>query len=151
MQTRDLWKAVHAIRQSQSGLAFVSLQSEISADLDQSHQNKFHAATLKDLTRRFATMHEGEAVSAADKDLWEYFTSLYKHSNKGIKGRGKDRRIFSTSSGHEAVKSESSSSSSSIGISSDESRKDDVSVTFNAGNLDYGESISRPDTSIWAG
>lgn len=38
-------------------------------------------------------MREGDAVSAVDKDLWEYFSSLYKNSNKGIKGRGKDRRI----------------------------------------------------------
>jgi len=32
-------------------------------------------------------------VSQQDKDLWEYFADLYKNSNKGIKGRGKDRRI----------------------------------------------------------
>jgi hypothetical protein len=32
-------------------------------------------------------------VTAQDKELWEYFASLYKNSNKGIKGRGKDRRI----------------------------------------------------------
>ena len=25
--------------------------------------------------------------------MWEYFSQLYKHANKGIKGRGKDRRI----------------------------------------------------------
>ena len=28
-----------------------------------------------------------------DRQLWEYFSTLYKNSNKGIKGRGKDRRI----------------------------------------------------------
>ncbi|EAT83537.2 hypothetical protein SNOG_09345 [Parastagonospora nodorum SN15] len=33
-----------------------------------------------------------------DKELWEYFASLYKNSNKGIKGRGKDRRISAMSS-----------------------------------------------------
>ena len=27
-----------------------------------------------------------------DKELWEYFSTLYKNSNKGIKGRGKDRQ-----------------------------------------------------------
>jgi len=37
-------------------------------------------------------------VSKADKELWEYFASLYKNSNKGIKGRGKDRRISAVSS-----------------------------------------------------
>ncbi len=43
-------------------------------------------------------MQEGDSVSAMDKDLWEYFATLYKNSNKGIKGRGKDRRIFATTS-----------------------------------------------------
>ncbi|KAJ5884151.1 C2H2 transcription factor (Azf1) [Penicillium subrubescens] len=33
----------------------------------------------------------------ADRELWEYFAELYKNSNKGIKGRGKDRRISTTS------------------------------------------------------
>jgi hypothetical protein len=64
----------------------------------QSHQNKFHASTLKYLTTKFATINPGDYVSQADKELWEYFASLYKNSNKGIKGRGKDRRISATSS-----------------------------------------------------
>ncbi|KAF2819126.1 zinc finger protein-like protein OZF [Ophiobolus disseminans] len=63
-----------------------------------SHQNKFHAATLKYLTQKFATISPGDYVSQADKELWEYFASLYKNSNKGIKGRGKDRRISAVSS-----------------------------------------------------
>ncbi|KAH8724718.1 hypothetical protein GQ44DRAFT_617394 [Phaeosphaeriaceae sp. PMI808] len=62
-----------------------------------SHQNKFHAATLKYLTQKFATITTGDYVSQADKELWEYFASLYKNSNKGIKGRGKDRRISTMS------------------------------------------------------
>lgn len=28
--------------------------------------------------------------------MWDYFANLYKNSNKGIKGRGKDRRISSS-------------------------------------------------------
>lgn len=58
-----------------------------------SHQNKFHAQTLRYLTIRFSNMREGDCVTAADKELWEYFATLYKNSNKGIKGRGKDRKI----------------------------------------------------------
>lgn len=42
-------------------------------------------------------MREGDTVSERDKELWEYFASLYKNSNKGIKGRGKDRRISAMS------------------------------------------------------
>jgi hypothetical protein len=63
-----------------------------------SHQNKFHAATLRHLTQKFATISPGDCVSHVDKELWEYFASLYKNSNKGIKGRGKDRRISAMSS-----------------------------------------------------
>ena len=62
-----------------------------------SHQNKFHVEALHNLTTKFASMHRDDMVSAADRDLWEYFSTLYKNSNKGIKGRGKDRRILATS------------------------------------------------------
>ncbi|KAF2680701.1 zinc finger protein-like protein OZF [Lentithecium fluviatile CBS 122367] len=58
-----------------------------------SHQNKFHATTLRYLTQKFAYFNAGTVVTGTDKELFEYFASLYKNSNKGIKGRGKDRRI----------------------------------------------------------
>ncbi|KAJ5972676.1 uncharacterized protein N7479_002594 [Penicillium vulpinum] len=63
-----------------------------------SHQNKFHAATLHNLTVRFSQMGETGPMNmnAADRELWIYFAGLYKNSNKGIKGRGKDRRISTT-------------------------------------------------------
>lgn len=60
-----------------------------------SHQNKFHSETLKNLTAKFATLQDYDNVSKADRELWEYFATLYKNSNKGIKGRGKDRRVGS--------------------------------------------------------
>jgi hypothetical protein len=44
-------------------------------------------------------MGDAGPMSPADRELWEYFAELYKNSNKGIKGRGKDRRI-STTTGH---------------------------------------------------
>ncbi|KAF2811452.1 uncharacterized protein BDZ99DRAFT_384122 [Mytilinidion resinicola] len=74
-----------------------------------SHQNKFHISTLRYLTSKFASIREGDPVTAQDKDLWEYFAALYKNSNKGIKGRGKDRRISAAPSS--AVSSSSSYSS----------------------------------------
>ncbi|PYH48292.1 C2H2-type zinc finger protein [Aspergillus saccharolyticus JOP 1030-1] len=58
-----------------------------------SHQNKFHATTLKNLTFKFSQMTNADSMSSHDLKLWEYFATLYKNSNKGIKGRGKDRRI----------------------------------------------------------
>lgn len=63
-----------------------------------SHQNKFHADTIRNLKQRFENISEGDVVSSWEKDMWEYFGSLYKNCNKGIKGRGKDRRISNTSS-----------------------------------------------------
>ena len=51
-------------------------------------------------------MREGDPVTPADKELWEYFATLYKNSNKGIKGRGKDRKIVGTS--RRSFKSDSS-------------------------------------------
>lgn len=35
-------------------------------------------------------------ATEADHELMEYFADLYKNSNKGIKGRGKDRKIASS-------------------------------------------------------
>lgn len=109
----------------------------------QSHQNKFHAATLRHLTLRFATIREGDAVSAADKELWEYFASLYKHSNKGIKGRGKDRRIFSVSRSQDDMKHEGSDTSLS-------SHGDEIQDISSSGP-DYDDPMQQPAPGNWTG
>ena len=72
----------------------------------QSHQNKFHADTLRVLTVRFASIDTEDEVSKSDRELWEYFSTLYKNSNKGIKGRGKDRRIKPSSGESKGIKNE---------------------------------------------
>ena len=54
------------------------------------HQNRFHLDTLLHLTSRLATMETDiNSVSEDERDLLNYFASIYKNSNKGIKGRGK--------------------------------------------------------------
>ncbi|QIW98784.1 hypothetical protein AMS68_004302 [Peltaster fructicola] len=62
-----------------------------------SHQNKFHVETIRRLKCRFENIKEGDVVDVWEKEMWEYFGSLYKNCNKGIKGRGKDRRISNVS------------------------------------------------------
>lgn len=65
------------------------------------HQNKFHAETLKGLEHKFATLISNTGgVDAAltimdeeERELWRYFESLYRNCNKGIKGRGKGRKV----------------------------------------------------------
>ena len=37
-------------------------------------------------------MDQKNVISKEDQELLEYFSTLYKHSNQGIKGRGKDRK-----------------------------------------------------------
>ncbi|KAF2860956.1 hypothetical protein K470DRAFT_216079 [Piedraia hortae CBS 480.64] len=63
-----------------------------------SHQNKFHVDTIRRLRARFETVQEGSTVEAWEREMWEYFSGLYKNCNKGIKGRGKNRRITNTRS-----------------------------------------------------
>lgn len=54
------------------------------------HQNRFHLDTLLHLTSRLATMETDiNAVPEDERELLNYFASIYKNSNKGIKGRGK--------------------------------------------------------------
>ncbi|GCF01306.1 hypothetical protein ZYGM_001072 [Zygosaccharomyces mellis] len=61
------------------------------------HQNRFHLSTLNELTQRLAEMDPQEDIAPDERDLLEYFASLYKNSNKGIKGRGKgSTRVVST-------------------------------------------------------
>lgn len=85
---------------------------------DKSHQNKFHTETLRTLALRFESIDDGESMSEGDKELWEYFSTLYKNSNKGIKGRGKDRRMKGIGTDEQGVKIESEGSNSSSGVSS---------------------------------
>jgi hypothetical protein len=53
------------------------------------HMNKFHKETLARLSQQFsANEHDPE-----EQELRAYFQELYRHSNKGIKGRGKGRKV----------------------------------------------------------
>ncbi|CZT21237.1 uncharacterized protein RCC_07100 [Ramularia collo-cygni] len=58
-----------------------------------SHQNKFHERTIRELKQRFESYQDGDVVELWEREMWAYFVDLYKNCNKGIKGRGKDRRV----------------------------------------------------------
>ncbi|CAL9730171.1 hypothetical protein MOUN0_I08240 [Monosporozyma unispora] len=54
------------------------------------HQNRFHKDTVLHLTTKLAKWNpQTDNIPDEDRQLLEYFASLYKNSNKGIKGRGK--------------------------------------------------------------
>ncbi|SMN18583.1 similar to Kazachstania africana KAFR_0B04580 hypothetical protein [Maudiozyma saulgeensis] len=60
------------------------------------HQNRFHLSALSKLTERLAKLDPNEIIAPEERDMLEYFASLYKNSNKGIKGRGRDRSSSSS-------------------------------------------------------
>ncbi|KAH7318543.1 hypothetical protein B0I35DRAFT_479040 [Stachybotrys elegans] len=57
------------------------------------HQNHFHAPELKELTKLFVKYAGTDDIPEEHRDLLQYFRVHYKNSNKGIKGRGKDRKV----------------------------------------------------------
>lgn len=60
------------------------------------HQNKFHQDTVNSLTQKlkYYGMNQMNMIPAEEMDLVKYFAELYKNSNRGIKGRGKDGKII---------------------------------------------------------
>lgn len=60
------------------------------------HQNRFHLSTLNELTHKLAEMNGEQLANLPqhEKDMLEYFKLLYKNSNKGIRGRGKQAKIM---------------------------------------------------------
>lgn len=59
----------------------------------QNHQNKYHKETIAQLVDWIISLTDVDALSPKDRDLLWYFSNIYKNSNKGIKGRGRDRRV----------------------------------------------------------
>ena len=116
LQVRGLREEIYAIGQPEGTKSLVHVPWLILTT-GQSHQNKFHTETLQVLAIRFASLREGDAMSEADRELWEYFSTLYKNSNKGIKGRGKDRRIAAVERDGKDLKQEARAGSSSSSTS----------------------------------
>lgn len=77
------------MRSPRSGDGGVVIRGKVFTQLGnlKAHMNKFHKETLERLGDRFASYSE------EDEELKAYFTSLFKNSNKGIKGRGKGRKV----------------------------------------------------------
>ena len=65
----------------------------------QAHQNTYHMATLLDLTKKFTRFGANETIPHEYRELYDYFTTLYKNTNKGIKGRGKSRKVAGSPKG----------------------------------------------------
>ncbi|CCC10751.1 hypothetical protein SMACR_04411 [Sordaria macrospora] len=59
------------------------------------HQNKYHNETIKALAARFDTIEDWSTVSKEDMEIFKDFAVVHKNSNKGIKGRGKHRKVKS--------------------------------------------------------
>lgn len=62
------------------------------------HQNKFHQDTVNSLTQKFKYYgaNQMNMIPAEEMEVFKYFADLYKNSNRGIKGRGKNSKIVRT-------------------------------------------------------
>ena len=62
------------------------------------HMERFHQDAISELTLKFSAIQHGHdmghRLTQEERQLWEYLREMYKHSNKGIKGRGKDRKVM---------------------------------------------------------
>ncbi|ROT39175.1 hypothetical protein SODALDRAFT_153648 [Sodiomyces alkalinus F11] len=57
------------------------------------HQNKYHKETISRLIDWIASVEDHSSLSEDERELLWYFSNIYKNSNKGIKGRGRGRRV----------------------------------------------------------
>ncbi|KAI1738470.1 hypothetical protein F4680DRAFT_180430 [Xylaria scruposa] len=57
------------------------------------HQNNYHKDDLHQLELKFSNILSMTEMSPKDRELWDYFLTVHKNSNKGIKGRGKECRV----------------------------------------------------------
>lgn len=59
-----------------------------------SHQNKFHGETLSQLAQKFVAIDNAEDIEDPHmRDIFTSFAQIYRNANRGIKGRGKGRRV----------------------------------------------------------
>ncbi|KAH6686277.1 zinc finger protein [Plectosphaerella plurivora] len=64
------------------------------------HQNKYHTTTIHKISDWIMSLSEDEEnLTLEEQELITYFRDIYKNSNKGIKGRGRDRRVSDTRMG----------------------------------------------------
>ena len=58
------------------------------------HQNKFHNEAINQLMHKFrfygTSSFDGTNISNEETELFKHFSDLYKNSNRGIKGRGRE-------------------------------------------------------------
>ncbi|KAH9999142.1 hypothetical protein F4779DRAFT_163098 [Xylariaceae sp. FL0662B] len=66
------------------------------------HQNRFHIEEIEFLTEKWSSVPL-DTLSREERELLEYFTELYKYSNKGIKGRGSNRNYLKNAKGSHIV------------------------------------------------
>ncbi|KAI0546843.1 hypothetical protein F4679DRAFT_396092 [Xylaria curta] len=57
------------------------------------HQNNYHQDDLRQLELKFSNILSMTEMTPKDRELWDYFLTVHKNSNKGIKGRGKECRV----------------------------------------------------------
>ncbi len=59
----------------------------------QSHQNSYHVDEIETFKAHIASVQDKSSLSPADLDMASYIMTVHNLANKGIKGRGKGRKV----------------------------------------------------------
>jgi hypothetical protein len=66
----------------------------MAADLDiQAHQNTYHVEEIEAFNAKLASVKDKSMISEEDKEMAKYLGDVHNLANKGIKGRGKGRKV----------------------------------------------------------
>jgi DNA-directed RNA polymerase subunit RPC12/RpoP len=102
------------------------------------HQNRFHLNTLNELTKKLAELDPTDSdIKPEERELLNYFATLYKNSNRGIKGRGKKVSGSDIASGTPMQQSQIHHTTNGHHYSAIEASSSSGDTTYNDFNPDY--------------
>jgi hypothetical protein len=90
-----LQEVVHREGQSQgeSGSDAIRLASSRLTPDSQGHQNTYHREAIEAFNDKLAAIVDKSMISEEDKEMARYIADVHNLANKGIKGRGKGRKV----------------------------------------------------------
>jgi hypothetical protein len=90
-----LQEVVHREGQSEgeSGSDATPLAASRLTPDSQSHQNNYHRDAIEAFNAKLAAIVDKNMISEEDKEMARYIADVHNLANKGIKGRGKGRKV----------------------------------------------------------
>src|SRR5690242_8381424 len=94
MSVCKLPKSLYGEGKSQGVLFLLLHRLTTVADLEmQAHQNTYHVEEIEAFNAKLAAVKDKSMISEEDKEMAKYLGDVHNLANKGIKGRGKGRKV----------------------------------------------------------